>query len=195
MIRVAMLSFAHVHANGYAQQVVDHPEAKIQCIWEDDLARGEEAAERFDAPIFDDLEAVVSRDDVDAVVINSYTSQHPRLIQTALRYNKHVFTEKALTISTEDAEAIVQAVNSSDIKFMISLPRRTHPEILFLKKVLDEGWLGDVTMMRARLAHWASLDHWFQGGSAWFADAERAGGRRSVRPWLPHGRRDALVFG
>lgn len=45
-----------------------------------------------------------------------------------------------------------------------------------MKQVLDAGWLGDITMMRARVAHNAALDHWFHDGSAWFADAELAGG-------------------
>lgn len=29
MLRIAMLSFAHVHADGYARQIVGHPEAEI----------------------------------------------------------------------------------------------------------------------------------------------------------------------
>ena len=98
MLRVAMLSFAHVHANRYAQHIVDHPEAEIVCIWEDDKERGKTASERFGVPVFDDLEAVLNRDDVDGVVINAYTSQHPWLIKAAVEHGKHVFTEKALTI-------------------------------------------------------------------------------------------------
>ncbi len=176
MLRVAMLSFAHVHANGYAQHVVDHPEAEIVAIWEDDEGRGQAATERFGVPYEMDLEKVVSRDDVDAVVINAFTSQHPWVIKTALKYGKHVFTEKALCVKTEDADEIVKSVNESGIKFMISLPSRTRSETLFIKQVLDAGWLGDVTMMRARVAHNAALDHWFHGGSAWFADADLAGG-------------------
>ncbi len=176
MLRVAMLSFAHVHANGYAQHVVDHPEAEIVAIWEDDEGRGQAATERFGVPYEMDLEKVVSRDDVDAVVINAFTSQHPWVIKTALKYGKHVFTEKALCVKTEDADEIVKSVNDSGIKFMISLPSRTRSETLFIKQVLDAGWLGDVTMMRARVAHNAALDHWFHGGSAWFADADLAGG-------------------
>ena len=176
MLRVAMLSFAHVHANMYAQHVVDHPEAEIVCIWEDDEERGKTASERFGVPVFDDLEAVLSRDDVDGVVINAYTSQHPWLIKAAVKHGKHVFTEKALTIRTEDADELVDLVNKSGIKFMISLPSRTRPEILFMKHVLDQGWLGEITMMRARIAHMAALDHWFHGGSAWFGDVELAGG-------------------
>ena len=176
MLRVAMLSFAHVHANMYARQVSAHPDAELTCIWEDDAARGKTASEMFNVPVFDDLDAVLSRDDVDAVVINAYTSQHPWIIKAALKYGKHVFTEKALTVKTEDADEIVDLVNQSGVKFMISLPSRTRGETLFMKEVLDKDWLGDVTMMRARVAHNASLDHWFHGGSAWFADAELAGG-------------------
>ncbi|HQE93566.1 MAG TPA: Gfo/Idh/MocA family oxidoreductase [Anaerolineae bacterium] len=176
MLRIAMLSFAHVHANGYAQAVVDHPEAEIAAIWEDDEGRGKAATERFGVPYETDLEKVVSRDDIDAVVINAYTSQHPWLMKTALKYGKHIFTEKALCISTRDADEIVELVNRSGIKFMISLPSRTRPETLFMKEVLDKGWLGKITLMRARVAHMASLDHWFHDGSAWFADAKLAGG-------------------
>jgi 1,5-anhydro-D-fructose reductase (1,5-anhydro-D-mannitol-forming) len=176
MLHVAMLSFAHVHANGYAQAVVNHPEAEIVAIWEDDEGRGNAATERFGVPYEMDLEKVVSRDDVDAVVVNAFTSQHPWVMKAALKYGKHIFTEKALCVKTEDADEIVEAVNESGIKFMISLPSRTRAETLFVKQVLDEGWLGDVTMMRARVAHNAALDHWFHGGSAWFADADLAGG-------------------
>ncbi len=41
-----------------------------------------------------------------------------------MKYGKHVFTEKALCVKTKDADEIVEAVNKSGIKFMISLPQR-----------------------------------------------------------------------
>ncbi|MCJ7737261.1 MAG: Gfo/Idh/MocA family oxidoreductase [Anaerolineae bacterium] len=178
MLRIAMLSFAHVHANRYARQVIDLPDAELSCIWDDDAARGKAASEMFNVPVFDDLDAVLSRDDVDAVVINAFTSQHPWVIKTALKYGKHVFTEKALTIATSDADEIVDLVKKSGVKFMISLPRRTRSETLFMKQVLDAGWLGDITMMRSRIAHSAALETWFteEKHNAWFADAELAGG-------------------
>lgn len=176
MLRIAMLSFAHVHADGYARHVENHPEANIEMIWEDDPGRAKDAHEKFHAPVCEDLEEVLSSPNVDAVVINAYTSQHRDLMLAAARHKKHIFTEKALAVNTKDADEIVAAVRESGIKFMISLPSRTRPENLFMKRVLDQGWIGKVSMMRARVAHCASLDHWFHDGSAWFADAERAGG-------------------
>jgi len=176
MLRVAMLSMAHVHANGYTDHVVNHPEAKLKAIWDDDAGRRKAAADRYGVPVYDDLEKLLSSDDIDAVVIDAPTVQHPMVIKAAIKHRKHVFTEKALTIGTKDADEIVTMVKSSGIKFMISLPSRTRPEILFMKEVLDKGLLGKVTLMRARVAHSAALDKWFHDGSAWFADAAVAGG-------------------
>jgi 1,5-anhydro-D-fructose reductase (1,5-anhydro-D-mannitol-forming) len=176
MLRIAMLSFAHVHADNYANHVSNHPEAKLEMIWEDDAGRAKDAQAKFQVPVCEDLEEVLSNPNVDAVVINAYTAQHRDLMLAAVRHNKHIFTEKALAASAKDANEIAEAVNKSGIKFMISLPSRTRPENLFMKQVLDKGWLGKVSLMRARVAHNASLDHWFHDGSAWFADAKLAGG-------------------
>ncbi len=178
MLRIAMLSFAHVHAGGYAQRVVDHPEAKIQCIWDDDPERGKAASEQWQVPLYDDLEKAVGSPDVDAVVVNAETSKHPMVMKAALKHRKHIFTEKALTITTPEADEIVKLVNASGIKFMICLPSRTRPETLFMKEVLDKGWIGKVSLMRARVAHSAALDNWFtkEKHNDWFVDEKLAGG-------------------
>lgn len=176
MLRIALLSFAHVHADGYARHVANHPEAEIACVWDDDTARGQAAAQKFQVPYVNDLNEVLRRADVEAVVVNAETAKHKEVLLAAVHHGKHIFTEKALTITTADADEVVQAVNASGIKFMISLPSRTRPETLFLKQVLDNGWLGRITMMRARIAHSAALGRWFKGGSLWFGDAALAGG-------------------
>jgi 1,5-anhydro-D-fructose reductase (1,5-anhydro-D-mannitol-forming) len=176
MLRVAMLSFAHVHSDGYAQQIQAHPEAAIQCIWDDDPARGQAAAEKFGVPYERDLAAVLGSDDIDAVLLNAPTAQHTELLLAAAHARKHIFTEKALTITTADAERVVQAVRESGVQFMISLPSRVAPETLFIKQTLDRGLIGKVTLMRARIAHMAALDAWFHDGSAWFGDQQQAGG-------------------
>lgn len=176
MVRVALASFAHVHARGYAGQVNENPDAEIVCVWDDMPDRGKPPAEQFGVPFVAEYDDVLARDDVDAIVLNAETSKHTELIRKAVEADKHLFTEKALTLATTDADALVEQVNASDTKFMISLPSRTRPQTLFMRQALDDGLLGDVTMMRARVAHSAALDKWFGGGSAWFVDAELAGG-------------------
>ncbi|HLK56467.1 MAG TPA: Gfo/Idh/MocA family oxidoreductase [Chthonomonadaceae bacterium] len=175
-IGIALLSFAHVHARGYADSVRDHPDTETVVIWDEDPLRGQTEADKRDVPYNEHLEQVLAMPEVDAVVVNAPTSMHKELLIAAAEAGKHIFTEKSLTITVEEAVAVMQAVEAAGVKFMISLPARTRREILFAKQVLDKGLLGDVTLMRARIAHSAALDRWFSGGSAWFGDEEQAGG-------------------
>ena len=73
-------------------------------------------------------------------------------------------------------DQIIEAVEKAGVKFMISLPSRSSKELLLARKAIDDGLLGDITFGRGRVAHSASLDKWFSGGSAWFVDGEQSGG-------------------
>ena len=175
MVGIAMLSFAHVHAESYAKQVLEQPDAKLVAIWDEERERGREFAEKFNVPFEPDLDKVLNMPEVDAVVVNTPTSMHPEVIIASCQAKKHVFTEKALAITVKDADRIVEAVRSSGIKFMISLPSRCRPENLFVKKVIEEKLIGDITLARLRVAHSAALDYWWKPGN-WFRDPVRAGG-------------------
>lgn len=176
MIRVAKLSMAHVHAGGYARKINDNPETELVAVWDEEEYGGRNAAEQYEVPFYTDLDEVLGRDDVDAVSVDAITSAHPRVMIAAAEAGKHIFTEKALAIDVEGCDAIIAAVEKAGVKFMISLPSRCNSEILFAKNALEDGLLGDLTFGRGRIAHSAGLDKWFSGTSAWFADAERAGG-------------------
>jgi len=175
-VRVAMLSFAHVHANGYADRVRDHARARVTVVWDELEHRGKDRAEHYGVPFEPDLSAALARDDVDAVVVNAPTNAHQDVYFAAIDAGKHIFTEKALTIKTSDADAVVEAVERSGLRFMVSLPSRCSPDVLFLRKVVDDGLIGDLTYIRTRIAHSAALDRWFSGDTEWFADPEAAGG-------------------
>ncbi len=174
-IRIAMLGMAHAHANGYASSVNSSPDAEIVCIWDGDSARGKPAADEFGAPYTEDMEQALG-DGVDAIVVNAPTCQHKDIYLAAIERGKHVFTEKTLTITTADADEVVAAVNASDIKFTVSLPSRTSGENLLIKKLIDDGSLGRISMIRARVAHSAGIDSWFSGGQTWFVEEEQSGG-------------------
>ncbi len=175
MIKIGMLSFAHVHANGYAKQVNENERAQITAIWDHMEDRGKSAAEQYKVPFYSDLDKILELD-IDAVVVNVETNMHPEVMVAAAKAGKHIFTEKALAITVDGCDEIIEVVEAAGVKFMISLPSRCSKELLLAKKAIDDGILGDITFGRGRVAHCASLDKWFSGGSAWFVDAELAGG-------------------
>lgn len=180
-IGIAAFSFAHVHAKGYADVVQAVPDVDLVAIWDEEPGRGREEAERRGVPFYESLDEVLGLDTVQGIVCNAKTSWHERVLTAAAKAGKHIFTEKALTIDLAGARRTAEAIRTSGVKFMISLPQRSRPEVLFAKKCIDEGLLGDITEFRMRLAHNAALDGWFNpgdghSGSAWFGDEKEAGG-------------------
>ena len=47
---IAMLSFAHVHANGYADQVKSLSDCELVAIWDEDVDRGKTQADNRGVP-------------------------------------------------------------------------------------------------------------------------------------------------
>ena len=74
MIKVAMLSKWHVHAGGYANQLKNSGKVEITCVWDDDTARGEAWAKELGCDFVADLDALLARDDVEAVVCDTPTT-------------------------------------------------------------------------------------------------------------------------
>ena len=175
MVKIRVVSFAHVHAKEYAGQVCKNDRAQLVAVWDHMETRGRSAAEEFEAPFYNDLDELLELD-IDAVVVNVETNRHPQVMVAAAKAGKHIFTEKALAITVDECDRIIAAVEEAGVKFMISLPYRSDKELLLARQVIDDGLLGDITFCRGRVAHAASLDKWFSGDSAWFVDPAQAGG-------------------
>jgi 1,5-anhydro-D-fructose reductase (1,5-anhydro-D-mannitol-forming) len=114
MIRVAMLSFWHVHAGGYARQAADHPDTEIVAVWDEDADRGRAKAADLGVDFVADLDEVLARDDVDAVICDTPTTMHEKVLVAAARAGKHIFTEKVLATTVTGTDAIMAAVNEPE---------------------------------------------------------------------------------
>ncbi|MBE3584471.1 MAG: Gfo/Idh/MocA family oxidoreductase [Limnochordaceae bacterium] len=173
MLRVAMLSYWHVHAPDYTRQIQQIPDTQITVVWDEIPGRGQEWAEKLGATFVPDLVAAVNRPDVDAVIVCAPTSRHADVMVAAAQAHKHIFTEKVLAATVAEADRIIHAVQDAGVQFCISLPHRSRADILFARKAIQEGWLGQVTLLRARIAHTGVIDHWLPPH---FLNPEETGG-------------------
>ena len=160
MLRVAILSRWHVHANEYASAIQRNDDACITAVWDEDPDRGKEWARELGVPFIAEYSSLLSRNDVDAVCVVTPTNLHHEVMIRAAQAQKHIFTEKVLAPAVWEARGIAEAVRRSGVQFCISFPRRTLPEILYAKQALDDGLLGRVTAIRIRVAHAGSSRNW-----------------------------------
>ncbi len=173
MVRVAMLSRWHVHADEYANTLKAMDNVEITCVWDEIKERGARWAAELGTAFEPNLDALLKREDVDAVAVSSPTSMHRELMVAAASAGKHIFTEKVMAPTVKECGEISNAVKKAGVKFCISLPHRTFPANLFAKKVAEEKIIGDITFFRARVAHNGALANWLPDH---FYDPELCGG-------------------
>ncbi len=153
MIRVAMLSRWHVHANDYARQATANPSIEISAVWDEDATRGQNWASELGVPFYSNLDNLLGQADIEAVIVNTPTNLHREVIVKSAKAGKHVFTEKVLAFTTADCKEIFDAVDASKTKLMLSLPRLSDSVNIYAQQAIKEGLLGDITTVRCRVAH------------------------------------------
>jgi predicted dehydrogenase len=132
----------------------------VVAVWDDDAARGAEGARRFGVPHTDDLDALLARDDVDAVTVTTETTAHRDVMLRAAAAGKHIFSEKVLAPTVAEAEEIIAAADAAGVALAVSLPRLYHGSTLAVDEVLASGALGTLTYGRVRLSHDGASAGW-----------------------------------
>ena len=157
MIRVAVLSYWHVHANDYSKQAAEHPDTEIVAVWDDQPERGRAAAQRWGGTFEESLPTLLARDDIDAVIVVTPTNEHRDVMIAAAQAGKHIFTEKVVATTLHEANEILAAVEQAGVKLTVSLPRLNAGYTQAIQAILAEGQLGDLTEVRTRLSHSGGL--------------------------------------
>ncbi|QAY65228.1 Gfo/Idh/MocA family protein [Paenibacillus protaetiae] len=160
MLRIGKISYWHVHAWDYTKQAQQHPDTEIVAVWDEIEERGKEAAAKIGAEYISRLDDLLAREDIDGVIVDAPTSMHRDVITAAARAGKHIFTEKVLAPTLKEANEIMQAVHDSAVKLTVSLPRLNDDYTVAIRKLLEEGVLGQVTLVRVRLSHHGATANW-----------------------------------
>lgn len=167
-VRCAVLSAAHVHATSYLHALTELPQTELVAVWDDDGARGREAAEQHGVRFSSDLDGLLSRSDLEAVVITAENVRHRSLCEAACLKGKHVLCEKPLATTAQDAEAMVAAAQTAGVVLATAFPMRHNLPAIRVKEVLESGALGRILAVRA--TNHGTLP------PGWFLDPALAGG-------------------
>lgn len=173
MLSVAMLSGWHVHAKSYAREINTDPGAQVVAVWDENAGRGAAWAKDLNVGYEPSLDALLSRQDIEAVCVVAPTDLHSYVMVKAARAGKHIFTEKVLAPTLAECRDIEAAIAEANVKFCISFPRQTIPPILCAKECLDKDMFGQISLMRVRIAHDGATRDWLP---AHFYDAVACGG-------------------
>jgi len=97
------------------------------------VSRGAESRERLNAelggdiPLFDDFEKALTTTSPDAVCICTYPGTHAGYAIKALESGAHVFVEKPIAETAEDAEEVMKSAIKTGKKLIVGYILRHHP--------------------------------------------------------------------
>jgi len=98
------------------------------------------AAKKFEvASAGSDHRAILDNPDIDAVIIGTRHAAHARFAIEALEAGKHIFVEKPMTTSVEDAQRIVDLSESKGLIVRVGFNRRFSPHIHLLREIVGEA--------------------------------------------------------
>ena len=98
---------------------------------------------------------------IDAVINLTPMQFHAEASLKAIGAGKHVYTEKPIATTLDDANRVIDAAHGEGITLACAPAMMTHPECQEIKRLIVEGVIGKVCSMRARGSH---------PGPAWLMD-------------------------
>ena len=142
-LRVGILSFAHVHADGYAALLASDPGVDFIGFSEPDIDRGEMASRIHRAAWFRTHEELLEQKP-DAVIVCCENFGRLELVQMVAQAGAHVLCEKPIEVSLSRALAMRDACDRAGVKFMTAFPMRFDPTIKLLRQRVQNSDLGRV---------------------------------------------------
>ena len=105
-----------------------------------------------------DFHDITENPDIDIVDICTPNDQHCPAILSAIANGKHIYCDKPLTATLEEAEQIAAALKNYHGTAQMTLQNRFLPAPLRAKQLIDEGAIGDILEFRTAYLHAGSAD-------------------------------------
>jgi predicted dehydrogenase len=134
------LGVGEAHIAGYRR----HPDCKVVALCDFSAEKMAYAKSKYpDLLVTDNAATIIDNPAIDIVSIASYDNYHHDQVMAALSCNKHVFVEKPLCLTEDEARSIRRLLDRKpQLKMSSNLILRKYPRFLSLKEKIAAGDLG-----------------------------------------------------
>lgn len=170
MIRLGLMSFAHLHAEAYIELVLGMPDVQLVGAADDDRGQGETFGAKLGVRIFATYQDLLAQR-LDGVIVCSENARHRALVEMAAQAGVHVFCEKPLATTLPDARAMIEACARAGVTLMVAFPMRFSAPLIQARRAVDDGVVGKISCCIG-----TNQGQNPRRQRAWFVDKQLAGG-------------------
>jgi len=109
--------------------------------------RADAFSRNFRVPGYTSLEAMLSKEKLDAVTICTPASTHFSMASKTLAAGLHTFVEKPMTTTEKDGEMLIEAAKNANRFLTVGFIERFNPPITGLKQMIEEGKMGEPILL------------------------------------------------
>lgn len=100
---------------------------------------------------YDDADALINDPDVNAIYIATPPNAHAELTLKAAKAGKPVYVEKPMATSFSACKEMIDACDTANVPLYVAYYRRTLPNFLHLKQLIESGIIGDIRLVKIDL--------------------------------------------
>lgn len=161
VLKTAVLGLGRIAWSFHIPQIICHPGFKLAAVVDPLPERLREAADKFSpGACFTTCDEMYIRLKPDLVVIASPTKFHKQQVLQAFEHGCDVFCDKPLSLSLEETDEIIGAMNKYGRKLMVYQSHRVTQEASAIKSILSEGLLGKIYLIRHSVASFNRRSDW-----------------------------------
>lgn len=145
--KIAGINFDHMHMGDLLRHVHEHPRAEIVGICDEAPDRMRSAANNFSIPAerqFTDYRKCLEKTQPDLVILCPATAAHGLWTTRVAKFGVHILVEKPFAASLQEADEMIAAQHAAGKLLAINWPLRWAPCYLTVKRLIDDGAIGDV---------------------------------------------------
>ena len=172
---VGIIGLHHLHPESYVPLFEQMEETRLVAVAELDAALLEGFERKTGATGHSDWRTLIARDDVDLVVIFLPHNACPEAAISAAEAGKHVLVEKPMAATSEGARRMAEAARRNGVKLSAPYAWRYHPVTKTIRKLIEEGVLGDIVACEGRCAA-GRPDRYLLGNAPWIVEKAQSGG-------------------
>ena len=128
----------------------------------------------YGAKGYDDLEAFLSDPELDIVLIATPSGAHLESALASLAHKKHVLIEKPLEVTVKRCDKLIDAARNAQVQLGSIFQSRSYGAAQAIKKALDEGRFGTLTLLDAQIKWYRSQAYY--DSAAWRGTWQYDGG-------------------
>lgn len=135
MLKVGVLGAGHL-GKIHIRILLEHKDYAFVGFYDPNQENAEKVAKEFDIKSFENMDELISM--VDVVDIVTPTLSHYDCAVTALRQTKHIFIEKPITNTVEEARKLITLSEEANVKVQVGHVERFNPAFIATKPFIKQ---------------------------------------------------------